>query len=155
MSEQEHPRALLAPWSPMMVSLIALFLPAGGAVLTVLNLQRLKEIDTATARLLAGVAVAVFIVGLASLFAGARRGASGGPQIDSTAATLLSFGVAVASYGVQRLPFRHWRVANTSSRTSSWLSGIGIAAVYQVVVVALAVPLVLIATAMGAGPLAS
>ena len=129
------------PWSPLSVTVISLILPTGGAILTVLNLQRLRQIDRRDARRMTIALVALFALALTSLILLAGFGSDGRPRIDPTAVEVLSLGVAFASYAVQRRPFRAWRLSNLRARTSPWLAALGVAAVYHLVTVAAWLPL--------------
>lgn len=135
-----------APWTALGVGLITLLLPAGGALLTIQNLRYLGQIDPREARRLTLAAIAIFAVGLSVLLLFATPTKNGVPQVDSNSALVLSLGTALASYAVQRAPFQKWRIANTGVRTSWWLMGLGIAVLYQVFVVLVAVIVLLVAT---------
>jgi hypothetical protein len=95
-------------------------------------MQRLREMDTKLARQLTGVLVTVFAFGLAVLFAVSPPGPNGYPQPESGASTVLSFGVALASYILQRNAFRAWRLSHQEARTSPWLGAFGIALLYAI-----------------------
>lgn len=138
------------PWSPLTISLLALVFPAGAAVLTIRNLQRLLDLDPKDVRKLTIAVIAVFSIGLATLFLAAHKDSKGIPNLDPNAQTVLSAGVAIVSYAVQRTPFRNWRARHSTTRANSWLAAIGVALLYQVVAVGLAVPLFL-AVYLGAG----
>ena len=119
------------PWSPLSVTLITLVLPAGGAVVTVLNLRRLRQLDAKRTRQLTIVLLLVFAVGLTVLALLARHGANSTPNLDSSTVTLLSLGVGGASYVAQRPAFRAWRATNGRQATSSWLGAAGMAFLFQ------------------------
>ncbi|GAC1402879.1 MAG: hypothetical protein NVSMB52_16830 [Chloroflexota bacterium] len=140
------------PWSPLSVSLIAFLLPAGGAILTIRNLHRLKQINDIDARRLIVTVSGVCIIGYVLMFSFVPHGAKFLQQPDSNAAALLSCGIALASYAVQRLPFRSWRSENARTKTSAWLPGIGLAALYQFGTLIATVLLVLIASGFGLIP---
>lgn len=129
---QSEPRP---PWSPLSVALIALLLPPGGAVLTMRNLQRLGDIDDQSARWLTVAIVTVFALGYAALIviATAQSTRTSAEQIDAGALTVLQFGVALASYVVQRLPYRQWRSAHLRTANGSLLSGLLVVAIYSFV----------------------
>ncbi|GAC1443017.1 MAG: hypothetical protein NVSMB52_00880 [Chloroflexota bacterium] len=140
------------PWSPLSVSLITFLLPAGGAILTVRNLHRLKQINEADSRRLMAAVTGVCILGYVLMFSFVPHGTKFLQQPDSNAAAFLSCGIALASYAVQRLPFRSWRSENLRARTSAWLPGIGLAAMYQFAALVITVLIVLIASGFGLVP---
>src|SRR5690348_1230683 len=106
------------PWSPLSITLISLLLPAGGAILTIRNMQRLNAIDSKGARELTFAAIGVFAVGIAVLFIVARRATAASGATGDTGA-FLGFGTAMASYIVQQRPFHAWRTANRAAYTSA------------------------------------
>jgi len=132
---------LRPPWSPLGVAGITLLLPPGGAILTVLNLRRLNELDAALTRQLIAAVIAVFALGSATLLVLTmpRPGTVG--AADSSASSILSVGIALASYLAQRSSFLRWRVSHTRARTSSLLSAVGVALVSTLVWIVIAVPL--------------
>jgi hypothetical protein len=132
------------PWSPLSVSVIALMLPAGGAILTIRNLQRLQTIDSEKARELIIASVGVFAIGIVILLLLAPMGTSG-PSTNGDATAVLGGGMAVVSYLVQRTAFRTWRLEHRSMRTGSWLAAVGTAALFTVVTLVAAVPVMLVA----------
>ncbi|HLJ65916.1 MAG TPA: hypothetical protein VKX16_00980 [Chloroflexota bacterium] len=140
-----------APWTPLSVALIAFILPAGGAILTIRNLERLRQFDARVARQLSIAVVVLFAVGLTVLISSAPRTTSGMLQPDATATSILQFGVAAGSYLVQRAPFRAWRLANQRNRTSPWIGGAGLAALYTLLTIVGVLPLYLVAQILGAG----
>lgn len=139
------------PWKPLTVSILAFALPAGGAMLTVRNLERLQELNQQAARRLLFLIVAVFAVGLAILFLAAQKNKSGQLVIDSNALFILSMGGAIASYLSQRPAFRVWQSAHPAERAGSLLEAIVLAIIYSVISAVVAVPLVLIATQINGG----
>src|SRR5947209_17156325 len=130
------------PWSPLSVSFITLLLPAGGAILTIRNLQRLQTIDSEKARELIIASVWVFAVGIVILLLLAPSGTSG-PSTSGDTTAVLGGGMAVVSYLVQRTAFRTWRLEHRTTRTSSWLAAAGTAALFTVVTLVAAVPVML------------
>jgi hypothetical protein len=136
-------REMRPPWSPVAISIISFLFPAGGAVLTIQNLRRLRQLDAPTARQMTYAIVGIFALGfglLLLLAGGGTKGKLGVNSIDPNAATALSIGIAAASYVVQRLPFRSWRTSNAQTRTSPWLGALGMAVLYEIVVAFCAVP---------------
>ncbi|MGI8967982.1 MAG: hypothetical protein ACR2GA_02610 [Chloroflexota bacterium] len=117
------------------MTFISFIFPAGGAILTLRNLQRLRQVDDSTARSLVWAAVGIFALGLTILLLLAPRDSSGLPQVDANAEVVIAAGTAVASYVVQRNPFRQWRTANARTRTSPWLHGFGLAVIYEILTV--------------------
>ncbi|HEY8685767.1 MAG TPA: hypothetical protein VIO57_09190 [Chloroflexota bacterium] len=132
------------PWSPLRVSLITLILPAGGAVLTIRNLQRLHTIDPQKARELIIASIGVFAVGIVILLL-LNPASARGQGVNGDATGVLGGGMAIVSYVVQRTAFRSWREANGTVRTGSWLPALGLAAVYSLVTLGAAVPVMLVA----------
>jgi hypothetical protein len=100
---------------------------------TVLNLQRLGQINGELARKLLVSLIVVFSIGTAALFLLSQRGANGVPQPDANATTVLDVGVAVASYIAQREAFRTWRASHRQAGMSSWFGALGVAVVYTLV----------------------
>ena len=136
------------PWSPLSVSLIALLLPPGGAVLTILNLQRLRAVDASLARQLTVALIGVYILGITALFLVSPKGPRGVPSPDSDVTTVLYGGVALASYIVQRQPFQSWRTAHLRTRTGPWVGALGIAFMYTLLTLVAFVPLYLLLSAV-------
>lgn len=126
------------PWSPLSVSIITFLLPAGGAVLTVQNLARLREGDPPRLRWQTAGVVVIYAVGLAIILALAPIQA-GVPRLDDGTYTIIQVGFAIAAYAVQRAPFRAWALRQASG-TSAWTSGVLTALVYQIVAILLTVP---------------
>jgi hypothetical protein len=139
------------PWSPLSVSLITLLLPAGGAILTIRNLYRMQQMDGATAKRLTVVAYVIFAIGLTALLLSAKKASGGLLQPDTDASTVLSCGVALASYVVQRLPFRLWKLTHERTRTSPWLGAAGRAALYTLITFAAVLPLCIAGLLLGIG----
>jgi hypothetical protein len=137
----------------MSVSLISLVLPAGGAILTIANLYRLRQIDAEAAKRLTLAAYVIVALGYAGLLLSTPYKASGGllQSADAGGGTVLSFGVFVASYIVQRAPFRTWRKSHERTPTSSWLAAVGRAAVYSLITFVAVVPFFLAGVALGLG----
>jgi hypothetical protein len=123
---------------------IALLLPAGGAILTIRNLQRLQAIDSKKARELIIASIAVFAIGIVILLL-LDPARSGGRGANADATVVLGGGMAIISYLVQRAAFRSWRRENGAVRTGSWLAAVGTAAVYSLVTLGAAVPVMLVA----------
>src|SRR5947209_13790773 len=103
------------PWSPLSVSFITLLLPAGGAILTIRNLQRLQTIDSHQARELIIASIGVFAVGIVILLRLEPAG-SQGQGVNGDATGVLGCGMAFVSYGVQRTAFRSWSQAHHTVR---------------------------------------
>lgn len=122
------------PWSPLSVTLIALFFPAGGAILTIRNLHRMKQLDGTAARRLYIAAAAILVAGYTTLFMFAPYNAHKGPQPDIGPTVLLGCGIALASYSAQRGAFRAWKLAHHSSRLSGWAWAVLLGIVYEVAV---------------------
>lgn len=135
-----------APWSPFTVSVITLLLPAGGAVLTVWNLRRLDQLDRESALRLGGAVLLVFALGTTALLVISGTRTQPNPQIGADASTVISIGVAVASYVVLRAPFRTWR-SRARARPDSWLRAVGYAFVFTVLWALGVVPLYLLTVA--------
>lgn len=144
---------LRPPWSALSVSLISLILPAGGAILTIANLYRLRELDATTARRLTIAAYLVLALGYTGLLLSTSYKASGGllQTADAGGGTVLSFGVSIASYVVQRRAFRQWKQSHQRARTSSWVGAVGRAAVYTLITFIVVVPFFFAAAALGIG----
>jgi hypothetical protein len=121
------------PWSPLSVSVISLLLPAGGAIVTVRNLQRLGQLDASHTRKLTIAVAAVFALGYAGLAAVSVPRANGTVQTDAGVSYIMGIGTAVASYVVQSSSYRAWRVAHPTIRTDSVVRGIGVAVIYYLV----------------------
>jgi hypothetical protein len=132
------------PWSPLSVSVMALLLPAGGAVLTIRNLQRLQAIDSKQARELIIASIGVCAVGIVMLLL-LDPARSGGASANGDTTAVLGSGMAVVSYLVQRAAFRTWRREHQAVRTGSWLAAAGTAAWYSLVTLGVAVPVMLVA----------
>jgi hypothetical protein len=132
------------PWSILSVTLIAFLLPpgVGGAILTVLNLRRMGQVDDTLTRRLVIALIAVFVVGFAALVALGKPGPQGIRSPDPTSYTLLQVGVAFACFSVQREAFRGWRVAHETAVTSPWASAIIVALVYTTVWLVAVAPLI-------------
>ena len=139
------------PWTPVSVAIISFFLPAGGAVVTIRNLHRLRELDPRATRDLSVAVVLIFALGLTALISFARRSATGAPSLDTSASGTLQFGVALVSFLCQRAPFRTWRLSNGGTRTSSWTGAVGQAALYTLITVLATLPLYTMAQLLGIG----
>lgn len=133
------------PWRPLTVSMLAFFLPAGGAILTIRNLERLEEITPKAARKLLLLTGVVFAFGLAFLVLVAQKDKSGHLVPDSGAYLILSVGVAMVSYLAQRPAFRAWQSTHSGQRNGSLLEAIGLTIFYYLLTAACAAPLILIA----------
>jgi hypothetical protein len=132
------------PWSPLSVSVIALLLPAGGAILTIRNLERLQAIDSKKAKELIIASISVFAVGIVILLL-LDPARSGGRSTNGDATAVLGGGMAIISYLVQRAAFLSWRRKNLTVRTGSWLAAVGTAAIFSLVTLGAAVPVMLVA----------
>ena len=141
------------PWSPISVSIISFVLPAGGAILTIANLHRLKVLDAQSAQRTTAIAYIVLALGYTGLLLSASHKGSTGifATSDAGGSTVLSVGVAIVSFLVQRDPFRAWRKSHEQVRTSPWLGGVGRALIYTVIAFAIAFPFVLAGVALGLG----
>lgn len=119
------------PWSLISVTIITLLLPAGGAVVTVLNLHRLGRVDAKVLRQRIALVLSVLVLGFTILFS--VLGTKGGtiPAPDPVATTILSVGIAWASYIAQQTSFRAWRSTHSQEGTSPWLYALGLAFLYQ------------------------
>lgn len=135
------------PWSPVSVTLMTFLLPAGGAVLTILNLRRLGEVPEPHSRRLVSAAVGLFALGYCTLIALAQTGART-DRLDSNAVVVLSVGVALASFLAQRSAYRTWSTSHSRSRTGSWRGAFGVAVIYQLVTVLVSVPVYLVVVAI-------
>lgn len=138
------------PWSPVAVSLLSLLLPAGGAILTVRNLQLMRQLDPPLTRRLSIAIIVAFALGLSALILLGHPSHGGVPQVDSTSLSILAWGTGLSSYIVQYRPFRSWRGAHARQRVGNWLVALGFAVLYQIVAVVLATPLVVAALLIGA-----
>lgn len=127
------------PWSPLSVSLITFFLPAGGAVLTIQNLARLQTVNPLQARRQTIEIVILYALGFAIILSLAPIQAGGTPRLDAGTYSVIQFGFAAAAYAVQRGPFRAWKVKQTSG-TSAWTSGVLTALIYQLLAIFITVP---------------
>jgi preprotein translocase subunit SecG len=88
--------------------------------------------------------IAVFAVGIVILLLlDPARSAGRSTNGDTTA--VLGGGMAVISYVVQRAAFLAWRRKNLAVRTGSWLAAVGTAAIFSVVTLGVAVPIMLVA----------
>ena len=126
--------------------MIALLLPAGGAVLTIFNLQRLRAIDAGKARELIIACIGVFAVGIVVLLL-LDPSRSTGQSINGDATGILGGGIAIVSYVMQRAAFLSWRRENKTKRTGSWLAALGTATIYSLLTLVAAVPVMLVAMA--------
>jgi hypothetical protein len=133
--------------------LITFILPAGGAILTITNLYRLRQLDARSARRLTIAAYIVIALGYTGLFLSTPfKGSTNLLQSpDASGSTILSVGMGIASYFVQRVPYRDWRKTHESVLTSSWLGGAGRAVVYALITFAVVVPFFLAGLALGLG----
>lgn len=127
------------PWSPLSVSLITFLLPAGGAVLTVHNLARLRETDSAGVRRESIAVVLLYAFGFALILTTAPIQADGIPQLDSGTYSVIQFGLAIAAYIAQRVPFRMWTEKH-ARQTSAWTSAVLTALIYQLLAIFITVP---------------
>lgn len=132
------------PWSPFSISVISLILPAGGAVLTVLNIARMQTVRPRHVRELALATMVVFAIGLTILFTLATPAPGRQPTLDSGVSLVLSVGTAVASYVAQREPRARWRRQHPNARSSSVLTAVAWSCIYTLATALLAVPLRLI-----------
>jgi hypothetical protein len=130
------------------VTVITFVFPFGGVVLTLQNLGRLALVERSDVRRLSALLVVVFALGLTALLCIAGVSPTGSPKVDTDTWTILSVGFALVAYVVQRSPFRAWLAADPRG-TSTWLSGILTAVLYQLLPVLLAIPLYIAADALG------
>jgi len=84
----------------------------------------------------------IFSLGFGILIAVSLPSRASTPTIN--ASTVLSLGVALASYAVQRSAFREWRTKNTGEQTSSWVSALGFAALYSAIWILVVLPIYVI-----------
>jgi hypothetical protein len=133
--------------------LITLILPAGGAILTITNLYRLRQLDATSARRLTLAAYVVVALGYTALFLATPLKGSGNllQSTDASGSTVLSIGMGIASYLVQRQPYQEWRKTHERVPTSPWLGGAGRAIVYALITFAAVVPFFLAGVALGLG----
>jgi hypothetical protein len=134
----------LPPWSPLSVTLLTLFLPAGGIVLTIHNMYRLKVLDRAQAWRMAAGAICVFAVGLGIILGLAPVDKSGIAQPTQGAELIFSLPSALLAFLAHRGPFRGWRNDHRVDPTASWLQAVGWALAYTTCTVVLVVPIALI-----------
>jgi hypothetical protein len=120
-------------------------------MLTIRNLQRLGQLDQRGARELIAVVLVVCAVGYAVLISYTTRSANGLLQPDAGAEVVLQFGFGLACFSAQRRPFGQWRSSHPSTRTSSWLAGIGVALVYMLVTLIVVLPIYAAAQLLGLG----
>jgi hypothetical protein len=136
------------PWSPLSVFIITFIMPAGGAVLTIRNLQRLRLVDARQAREWIIATVVVLALGYTGLLLATKPGPKDTlPRLDSVSA-LISCGLATASYLVLRSPYRAWRSQHAGARTSSPIPALGIALLYTVITVVAVVPVWIVAASV-------
>lgn len=128
------------PWSPLSVAVISFILPAGGAVLTLHNLRRLHILDEAQMRPFTIGVILVYAFGMSILLALGPTQASGTPQLDPDAYSVVQFGFAAAAYLVQRAPYRLWHKSNVG-RPGSWTSGVVTSLIYQFLGILATVPI--------------
>jgi hypothetical protein len=104
----------------------------------------LQAIDSRKARELIIASIGVFAVGIVILLLlNPTRTSGQGSSGDTTA--VLGGGMAVVSYLVQRTAFRAWRLEHGLVRTGSWLAAVGTAALFTLVTLGVAVPVMLVA----------
>ncbi|MGH2447971.1 MAG: hypothetical protein ACRDFS_05145 [Chloroflexota bacterium] len=108
------------PWSLLSITLISFLLPAGGAILTVHNLQRLRQIDQRRVRVLSTAIVVIFAAGLATLMLVTPIGKDGLPHLDPLVQMVLAAGIPLACYLAQRQPYIAWRVGHPNQRPNPW-----------------------------------
>jgi hypothetical protein len=132
---------------------MAFILPAGGAILTITNLYRLRQLDASSAKRLTIAAYIVIALGYTALFLATPLKTTTNvlQSPDASGSTILSVGMGLVSYLVQRIPYRDWRKRHAQVRTSSWLGGAGRAIVYALITFAAVVPFFLAGVALGLG----
>jgi hypothetical protein len=132
------------PWSLALVTMIAFFLPAGGAVLAVRNMARLGEIDARRSTELTVATLVVFAAGYSVLVLVAHPTSSQQPNPSPAATGLLSLGTAFGAFLFQRRAFARWRNADPGRRTEAWYKAVGWGIAYQLLTLVVGIPVVLI-----------
>jgi len=132
------------PWSPLAVTLITFFLPAGGAILTVRNLARLGSLRADEAKSAGWALVGIFGLGMGALLSLSPVASDGMPRLDPNLTSGLYLAITIAAYLAQRGAWISWRNRNPNSRGGPWLRAIGVALLYQVLAVIVAVPVYVI-----------
>jgi hypothetical protein len=141
------------PWSLAIVTLIAFFLPAGGAVLAVRNMARLGEIDPRRTRELTVATILVFAAGYSVLLIAAQPSATQPSNLSPAVTGLLSLGTAAGTFMFQRGQFLAWRRDHPRDGTSPWYAAVGWGAAYEVLSILATIPFFLIlavVTSLGA-----
>jgi hypothetical protein len=129
------------PWKPLTVTLITFFLPLGGTVLTIRNLERMGQLDRNGARWLTIAGASICALGMTTLITAAELNAHGQVSFDPNAATVLSVGLAAAAFAAQRRPYQKWRISHPVGAAENWMRGVGLSIVYTLLVAAIALPL--------------
>jgi hypothetical protein len=132
------------PWSLVIVTLIAFFLPAGGAVLAVRNMGRLGAMDEKRAAELTVATIAVFAAGYSALLLAAEPSHSDPSTLSPAVTSLLSLGTAAATFFFQRHDFSTWRKQHPQTGTSPWYAAVGWALVYFLITAVAAIPFLLV-----------
>jgi hypothetical protein len=142
-----------SPWSLALVTFIAFFLPAGGAVLAVRNMARMGEIDARRSIELTVALLAVFAAGYSALLLAAQPSPSQPSDLSPAVTALLSIGTAGGTFLFQRTDFLEWRRDHPQAQTARWYGAIGWGIVYQLLTAIIAIPfflLLAVITSIGA-----
>lgn len=142
--QKQLARDTARPWSLALVTFIAFFLPAGGAVLAVRNMARLGEIDARRSTELTVATLVVFAAGYSALVLVAQPSSSQQPNLSPAVTGLLSLGTAAGAFLFQRPAFVKWRSADPGGRTDPWYKAVGWGVVYQLLTLVVGIPVVLI-----------
>lgn len=129
-----------SPWSPLSVTIITIFLPVGGIILTVRNMQRLGVLDQTQAWRMSVSAILISAVGLGIIFGLAPKNSNGFPMVDNSSSYALSIAAAFVCYLAQREPFKEWRLRNADARSGPWLRAIAVGLLYTVLAGLLSAP---------------
>jgi fatty acid desaturase len=134
------------PWSLAVVTLLAFFLPAGGAAVTMQNMRRLGQVDERRSRELTVATILVFAAGYAALLLVGAPDPSGRPTVSSSATVVLSLGTAAAAFLYQRHGFVSWRQGHPQERSGPWYQAVAWALIYELLTFVVTVPVSLLLT---------
>jgi hypothetical protein len=126
------------------VAILAFFLPAGGAVAAIRDLERMGVLDAKQARDMIAATIAVFAIGTSALLVAAGLRSNTSTPINYDAGSVLSIGVALAAYWAVRGPYQRWRARSPGMRPGSWLSAAGTAVLYEMISLAALLPVALV-----------